>query len=138
MDEFLPSTQMISEKINSATNKLHKVFKNDITEKDSAVKVYRWKDRNGNWSYSDKPKVATESEEVLYNPKNIVVLPTFKVSPIDSPNSKLEEKHANTSPNTVNSSQNRVLELYKNANNVQKIMDGRQEKLSKAIQSSTK
>jgi hypothetical protein len=77
IDDFVPNTQIISEKINLATNKINAVFKKPISKNDSTIKVYRWKDSNGNWSYSDKPKASIESEEMLFDQENIVVLPAF-------------------------------------------------------------
>ncbi|MDX2368912.1 MAG: hypothetical protein QNK36_10985 [Colwellia sp.] len=136
-DVLLPNIQVISEKINDVTKKIHKVFNNGIPEKNSTVKVYRSKDSNGNWSYSDKPNVATESEAVSFDPKGIVVLPAFDVSSVDLSHSTTTEKHDNAIPNTVITTPSKVLELYKDVNNVQKLMDARQQKLSKAIKEST-
>jgi hypothetical protein len=138
VDEFLPDTQIIADKINTVTNKLHKVFENDTTEEDSTVKVYRWKDSNGNWNYSDKSEASTNSEEVVYDTKDIVVLPAFKPSTIESTNSNTERQSTNAAPTTLITSPNKALKLYKDANNVQKLMDGRQDKLSKIIENSTK
>lgn len=133
LDGFLPDTQVINEKINLVTKKVHKIFDNNKAEINNKVKVYRWKDSNGNWSYSDNPDASMENEEMLFDPKNIVVLPAFDVPTVNSSDTNSKEKHDNVSPNTLMTSPRKVLELYKDANNVQQLMDDRQKKVSKAI-----
>jgi len=137
LDVFFPNAQVINEKINLATNKLQQVFEKYAPEKENNVKVYRWKDSNGHWSYSDKPQAPFESEEILFDPKDIIVLPAFDAPTIDSSNSNSKEKHNDVSPNSVITTPSKVLDLYKNANNVQKLTDARQQKISKAIKDST-
>jgi hypothetical protein len=137
VDGFLPNAQIIDEKINSATSKLQQIFVKDAPEKENNVKVYRWKDSNGHWSYSDKPQASFESEEMLFDPKDIIVLPAFDVSTIDSSKSNSKEKHNDTSPISISTTPNKVLDLYKDANNVQKLMDARQQKVSQAIKDNT-
>jgi hypothetical protein len=130
-DSFIPNTEKISEAINFSSNKLQQIFKNDLPENNSTNKVYRWKDSNGQWNYSDKAKAPIESDEVIFDPKDIIVLPAFDVPSVDSSNSK--EKHDRTPSKTFISSPSKVLELYQDANNVQKLMDSRQKNMSKAI-----
>lgn len=137
LDGFLPNTQIINEKIYLVTNKAHEIFKNSKPETDNKVKVYRWKDSNGNWSYSDTPKASIKNEEIQFDQKNIVVLPAFDVSTVNSSNNNSKEKHGNVSSDTLMTSPSKVLELYKDANNVQKLMDERQQKVSKAIKDSS-
>lgn len=135
VDSFIPNTQIINEAINLARNKLHQVLENDIPETDGTVKIYRWKDSYGHWHYSDKAKASIESEEVIFDPKDIIVLPAFDVPSVDLSHSK--EKHDNADPNTLISSPSKVLGLYQDANNVQKLMDARQDNISKAIKDSS-
>jgi hypothetical protein len=140
-NEFKPNTQAITEKINTITSKLKKVFESDIAKKDGAVKVYRWKDSKGNWNYSDTDN-ATNSEEVLYDPKDIIVLPALKPPSPDLTNltdSTTHKKNTNAdpAPETLIPSPNKVLELYKDAKNVQSLIDSRQDKLSQAIKDSS-
>lgn len=133
LDGLLPTTQVINEKLNLVTNKVHDIFESNKTEIDNKVKVYRWKDSNGNWSYSDKPKESMKNEEMQFDPNNIVVLPAFNVPTVNSSGSNSKEKHDSVSTNTLMTSPNKVLELYKDAKNVQKLMDERQQKVSKTI-----
>mgnify|MGYP006086228823 CR=1 FL=1 len=137
VDDFLPNTLAMDKHIKSAKNKLSMIYDNFNVKNDSQVKIYRWKDSNGNWSYSDEPIASIESEEVVFDPKDIVVLPALDVATNDLSNSTLIEKHDNVSPNPLTTTPSKVLELYKNANNVQKLMDERQQKISKAIKDNT-
>lgn len=136
VDGFLPNAQVIDKKINSATSKFQQVFEKFAPEKENNVKVYRWKDSNGHWSYSDKPQAPFESEEILFDPKDIIVLPAFDAATIDSSKPNSKEKHDDVSPNSVITTPSKVLDLYKDANNVQKLMDARQQKVSRAIKDS--
>jgi hypothetical protein len=136
VDDFVSNTQIISEKINLATNKLNAVFEKPISKNDGTIKVYRWKDSNGHWSYSDKPKASIESEEILFDQKNSVVLPVFSLPTVDTLNSNPKEKFDSSAPNTSLNTTSKVLELYKEAKNVQKLMDARQKNVSEAIKES--
>lgn len=135
VNSFIPNTQRMDEVINLARQKLHQLFESDLSEKEGAIKVYRWKDSNGHWNYSDNPKASTKSEEVIFDPKDIQVLPTFNASSADLSNSK--KKYDNSEQKTLSTSPSKVLELYQDANNVQKLMDARQDKISKAIKEKT-
>lgn len=135
VNSFIPNTQRMDEAINLARKKLHQLFESDLSENEGAIKVYRWKDSNGHWNYSDNPKVSTKNEEVFFNPKDILVLPTFNTPSVDLSNSK--EKYDNTEPKALGTSPSKVLELYQDVNNVQKLMDARQDNISKAIKENT-
>ncbi len=143
IDDVLPKTLMIDKEIKSITDKLSIAYENITTNKDSLteqsneVKIYRWKDSNGNWVYSDKLKNSVESEEVLLDPNDVIVLPAFEVSTNNSPNSYSPQKGNKASPSSLTAPPSKVLNLYKDANNVQKLMDERQHNISKAIKDST-
>lgn len=134
VNNLLPTTQVIKAKIDLAGNEIQQLLNSASPEKESNVKVYRWKDSNGNWSYSDKPNASTSSEAVFFDAKDIVVLPTIKTPDVDLPN--IDEKPDNGAPKTLMTTPTKVLELYKDANNVQKLMDAREDKLSDAIKNS--
>lgn len=136
LDNLLPSTLGIEQKVKVTTSQL-KIFYDSITSEESEnVKVYRWKDANGNWSYSDKPSTTIDNEELSLNPDDVLVFPV-----LDSSNNNSEpwsdEKNTDIFPSPTFISPSKVLELYKDANNVQKLMDDRQQKLSKAIKESS-
>ena len=135
IEDFLLNTQAINEKVNLVTNQLHEVFKSNIPEKNTTVKVYRWKDSNGNWSYSDKSKAPNESTELLFDQNNIVVLPAFDTTTTNSSNPI--KNHGNTASKDLITKPNKVVELYKDVNNVQGLMDTRQDTIAEAIKKNT-
>ena len=136
VDDFFPNTLVMEKYIKSIKNKISMLYENFNVKNDGQVKIYRWKDSNGNWRYSDKP-IAIESEEVVFDPKDIVVLPALDVATNDLSKPALIEKQDNVSKNPLTTTPSKVLELYKNANNVQKLMDERQQNISKAIKDNT-
>lgn len=133
LDDLLPNTQIINEKIDIVTKKVSEVFDNNQAEIDNKVKVYRWKDSNGNWSYSDKPDASMKNEEIQFDPENIIKLPSIDVPSVNLSNTNSKVKQGSESSNTLLTSPSKVVELYKDANNVQTLMDARQKKLSKVI-----
>ena len=148
IDDLLPEPLLLEQEIESIADKLEVTYENissslnSHTEKEAEVKVYRWKDNNGNWSYSDKPRASAESEEIFIDPNDVVVLPAFKASSNDSSmlnSSKVNSsrKDEKTSPLPLTTPPTKVLDLYKDANNVQKLMNERQQNISKAIKDKT-
>ena len=141
-NDILPKTSMIDQKLKSVADKVVAVYEDiSILEKSQkeAPKIYRWKDSNGNWSYSDNPKSSANSEEVLLNPNDIVVLPSFETTSnnVSNTNANSLEKANPSVPNHQISTPSKVLNLYKDAKNVQKLMDNREKKISKAIDDTT-
>ena len=134
LDDLSFNTHEIENTVKSLTSKLSVVHDNYTKEDDSQLKIYRWKDSKGNWSYSDNPESEMQSEEVFLDPKAIIVLPSLELSTNDLPNSI--KKHDTVSSSTESNAPSKVLSIYKGANNVQKIMDERQQTISKAIKDS--
>lgn len=137
IDAFSPGTIDIKEKVNLVTGKLNNVYKNITSQESDDIKVYRWKDADGNWSYSDKPNEMSNSQELILNPDDVMVLPSFDASTINQPESKTDKSKVKASPSNESNSPSKVLDVFKEANNVQKIMDDRQQTLSKAIEESS-
>lgn len=135
VDKLLPNTPAIEKNISAITSKIKTISLSTDIEDSSHVNVYRWQDVNGNWSYSDKPNAAFDSEKLSLNPDEILVLPSFEPPKNDVAKPISDEKRS-LSPKT--SPPSKVMELYKNANNVQKIMDGREQQISKAINESSR
>ena len=144
VDDFLPNTLILDREIESIATTFKATYENLMAsggnqiDQESEVKVYRWKDSNGNWSYSDKPRAFADSEEIFLDPNDVVVLPAFNASLVDSPKVKPSTKNGDLSPNSSPTSPSKVLDLYKDANNVQKLMDERQQNISKAIKDGTR
>jgi len=134
LDDLSFKTHEIENTVKSLTNKFSVAYDNYTKEDDSQLKIYRWKDNNGNWSYSDNPESAAHSEEVFLDPKAIVVLPAVELSTNTLPNSI--KKHDKATPSTESNVPSKVLSIYKDANNVQNIMNDRQQTISKAIKDS--
>ncbi len=133
MKSFIPDTQVISEKIDTLSFELNELFKND-ENKNSTVEVYRWRDSNGNWSYSDKPQTSSESEKVSFDSKNITVLPKVEVPSNNSPAYIIKDKGA--SSNTLIATPSKVIKLYEDANNIQNLMDTRQQSIAQSLEKS--
>jgi len=137
VNDLLPNTSMIDGKIKSFTGKILLAYEsfrsaeNNKIELGNEVKIYRWKDSNGNWSYSDKPNASVESKQVFLDPKDIVVLPAFEVPTNDD----LLQKNNKALPSSLPTSPSKILDVYKDANNVQKLMDDREQNINKAINS---
>lgn len=136
LDAFLPDTLKIADKVNLVTDKFNNVYKNITSQESDDIKVYRWKDADGNWSYSDNPNEMSNSQELTLNPDDVMVMPSFDASTINPPESKTNKSKVKASPSNEANSPSKVLDVFKEANNVQKIMDDRQNKLSKAIKDS--
>jgi hypothetical protein len=64
------------------------------------------------------------------------VLTAFNQPTVDTLNSNPKEKFDSSAPNTSFNTTSKVLELYKEAKNVQKLMDARQNNVSEAIKES--
>lgn len=141
--DFLPNTFIFDKEIESIADKFKVTYESFTASESnqvgqgSEVKVYRWKDSKGNWSYSDKPRESADSEEVFFDPKDIVVLPEFKATLNDFSKPAPPIKKEKTLPSSLTTSPSKVLDLYKDANNVQKLMDGREQSISEAIKDST-
>ena len=133
IESFTPNTQEIGDKINVLSYKLNEIF-NHVENKNSTVEVYRWKDSNGNWSYSDKPQISGDSEKVSFNAKDVTVLPATKVSSINS--STPTKKGDGTTSNTLIVTPSKVTKLYEDANNIQNLMDARQANIAKSLKKS--
>lgn len=143
-DDVIPKKLMIDKEIEFIADKFLASFENFTTKEDSQVeqgsevKIYRWKDTNGNWSYSDKPRSSADSEEVFLDPNDVVVLPAFKASSSDLSTSKSSIQDNKLPPSHSNTTPSKILDLYKDANNVQKLMDERQQNISNEIENSTR
>jgi hypothetical protein len=137
LDDFTSKKVTVDQKINSIVETLVEAYEGfteeqtSQTEQEDQVKIYRWKDSKGHWSYSDKPKLSAESEQVFLEPNNIVVLPPLKASPNKMLVSPVKKDKFLPSPLTISPS--KVLDLYKDAHSVQKLADDREKNISQAI-----
>ncbi len=70
------------------------------------------------------------------DPNNIIVLPAVETFSDDLSNPSLKSEPDSLLPKSQAILPSKVLELYKDANNVQKLMDNRQKNISKVIKES--
>ena len=101
--------------------------------KGDTVQVYRWKDTEGNWQYSDTPPSNINAEQVLVNTNlNRDLVPEFNASPKVEKTSGggkafLIRNGGTPSPTTV--SPNNVGQLVEDAKNVQNLVNDRAKQL---------
>ena len=138
--EITLSSVTINEAIDAFVDNALTTYK-DITnqnelkiEQNDDVKIYRWKDSKGHWNYSDKPRLSAESEQVLIEPSNIITLPPIKAIATESLEPRKKDNKPLPSPLTISPA--KVLDLYKDAKNVQKVADERQTHINKTINGS--
>jgi len=105
----------------------------NVANEQEKTKVYRWKDSQGNWSYSDEPISSDSLEEVSLNPDDIMVMPAF-VSPETEHKPLTTGKNKAPAASLLPVSPQKALDLYEDANNVQQLMDNRAETLQKALE----
>ncbi len=133
VDNLNSNSVLIEQELSAITSQIKAIYKGFTAENTSEVKVYRWKDAEGTWHYSDKSSAAKKSEEIILNSEDILVLPAYKPSKNPTKPSLIKGNEDITShPSTT--SPNKVTELFKDASNVQKLMDERQQKLSEQIE----
>ena len=138
INDLLPDKIIIADKIEPISEQLSAVYQRitaSTNHQSDDVKIYRWQDKNGHWGYSDQPNSSTENEEVRFYPDDVIVLPALSSSENNLSGSKKTEhtiQETSLTPST-----NKVLELYKDANNVQNLINERQQNLSEAIKNNT-
>lgn len=138
INDLLSDKIIIADKIEPIREQFSALYQRIIVStnhQSDDVKIYRWQDKNGHWSYSDHPSSLTENEEVQLDPDDVIVLPALTSPEHNSSSSKNTEhtvQEASLTPST-----NKVLELYKDANNVQKLINERQQNLSDTIKNNT-
>jgi len=137
--DFASNTQPIYDKLKSMWREVLTHVDDIVDEGDSLLneqektKVYRWKDSQGNWSYSDEPISSDSLEEVSLNPDDITVMPAF-VSPKTESKALTTGKNQAPAASLLPVSPQNALDLYEDANNVQQLMDNRAKTLQKALE----
>ncbi|MBE0366544.1 MULTISPECIES: DUF4124 domain-containing protein [Pseudoalteromonas] len=93
--------------------------------------IYKWRDENGNWIYSDKPNPKGDSLHHTLDPSRVTIMAAEDTAILDK---LASEKSANESQHGVPSALNpaAVNKLMKDAKNVQKLMDDRTKQLDDA------
>lgn len=143
IDDFIPNTQGISKSITSLLNSAKNTPTNNTTETSNTQAisdsgVYRWKDANGQWQFSDTPPEGTQAEAMHVSGNLNSDLAEEYVPP------KEEEEDntviSTTDPTAGNSllpaslSPDKISTLMKDTQNIQKIMDDRTSQIEKQLQ----
>ncbi len=140
LDDFIPnSTEIISDTttlLNNAKNlsgMADSATENSDTPKNSSG-IYRWKDKNGQWQFSDTPPENQEAESItvtghLNSDLAEKVVPTTSVS---TETSATSDSGKTLLPTTI--SPDKVKKLIEDANNVQQLMDDRQSQIDQYTQ----
>ncbi|MGS2718194.1 DUF4124 domain-containing protein [Eionea flava] len=145
IDEFLPDTSEISTLAqtlldefdniyNEASTILAETENSDIqqsVEPANDSKIYRWKDNNGNWQFSDTPPSNQTAEAIQVSGdlnKDLSVTYTAPEKEIVSDDIPASAQPSSVLPMTV--SPDKVSKLIEDANNIQKLMDDRADTLN--------
>lgn len=125
--DFIPDTSSLKEAIPDQI----------IGGNDGNVAVYKWKDSEGNWQFSDKPPTNTNAQQVLVDTNlNRDLAPTAPVKSLTSSNSNKTGKAILIKDSSINSgvlSPGNAATLINDAKNVQNIVDERQKQLEAAM-----
>jgi hypothetical protein len=140
LGDLLPQTSSLDHQIDTLNDKFSKLYdklsKTDNHHQSELIKIYRWQDGQGNWSYSDSPTNVSESEEVFINPNDMIVLPDLTETHVNSVKALNTDKK--TSEPLLTRPINKILTLYEDTNNVQALMDAREQQISQAIHDNKK
>jgi len=137
VNNFIPNTETISLDAKALFNDIlsNKALSNKIFSEGNhnSGDVYRWKDKNGQWQYSDTPPENQAAENISVNGNlnsDLAKNPSKNKAPKSTTNeTTLESNTEKTSllPSTLAPDQ--VSKLIKDTNNVQKLIDDRHSQL---------
>jgi len=136
IDELIPDTSSIKRSISDAMPD-QVVGGTDGSFLDDKVSVYKWKDAEGNWQFSDKPPAGIDAKQVLVGTdvnRDLAPLPPptrTPASPAPQSGKAMLIKDGGFSPTTISS--DKVSKLVDDANGVQELMDNRKKELDSAI-----
>lgn len=136
LDDFTPDTSTIKRSISDAMPD-QVVGGSDSNFFEDKVSVYKWKDAEGNWQFSDKPPTGIEAKQVLVGTdvnRDLAPLPPPTRTPSSESSSSGKAvliKDSGFSPTTV--SPDKISKLVDDANGVQELVDKRQQQLEEAL-----
>ena len=133
LDQILPQVSLSSVK-QTVTDALPEQV---IGGQDDQVTVYKWRDSEGNWQFSDTPPDGATAEQVLVDTNvNRDLVPELRESPIttttDSGGKAIFIKDSSL-PTPTTLAPDKLTKLIEDANNVQQLMDNRQQQLDEAL-----
>lgn len=133
LNDLIPSKESISDT-------LGQVVPDQVVGGDGGkVSVYRWKDKEGNWQFSDTPPDNLVVEQILVSTDLNRDLAPAELELEDEPEAKPKSGKAvligdgpSLSPTTI--SPDKIGKLIDDANNVQNLMNDRQKQIDSALQ----
>ena len=133
LDDFAPDTRSIKRSINDALPE--QVVGGGLSD---SVSVYKWKDAEGNWQYSDKPPEGGTAQQVLVGTdvnRDLAPVPLPSSNRTAQPQQKgkaiLIKDSGGFSPTTI--SPEKIPTLINDAKDVQALMNNRQQQLDEAL-----
>jgi len=137
MDDLTPNISSIKRSVSDAIPD-QLVGGSDGNFLDEKVSVYKWRDAEGNWQFSDTPPKNINAQQILVGTdvnRDLAPLPPSPSTPAEQPkNGKaLLIKDSGFSPTTI--SPDKVSKLVDDAKGVQGLMDDRQKQLDTALDS---
>ncbi|MFT6387778.1 MAG: hypothetical protein ACJAUP_001150 [Cellvibrionaceae bacterium] len=135
VDDLIPDTSLIKRSVSDAMSDQF-VGGSDGNFLDEKVSVYKWKDADGNWQFSDTPPENVIAQQILVGTnvnRDLAPLPASPLAPREQPENRktIPIKDGGFSPTTI--APNKVSKLVGDAKGVQKLVDDRQKKLDAAL-----
>ena len=127
INKFIPNTNFTNQAKTFSKNLINKT--KSIVGVENSTTIYKWKDEQGVWHYSDKPLSKTPGENIskatVWNvPNNLTVIPVEKpFIPLKNINNPTNTDKNNSDHNIPVSS--KVSTLINDAKGIQKLMDQR-------------
>jgi hypothetical protein len=135
-DDFIPDTSAITSDVKTLLNKAKNASPTNDSAKENAQNdsgIYRWKDASGQWQYSDTAPVHQQAEAIHVSGNlNSDLVEKFTPPAPESTATPSADNGNSILPATL--SPDKISTLIKDANNVQKLMDGRGDQLEKQLQ----
>ncbi len=131
LDDFVPDTSSIKQTLDDA------IPNQIIGGSNENVTVYKWKDNEGNWQFSDTPPQGLNAEQVLVSTDvNRDLAPPPPTNPTITKEKKGKAfliKDSGTSPTTL--SPDKISTLIDDAKNVQNLVDEHKRQLDSGLPS---
>ncbi len=128
--DFIPNTDGISADAKALLNKVS----SENTSTNKSGDVYRWKDKNGQWRYSDTPPDNQTAENISVSGNLNSDLAEKAPKPtVSTQTEETETSKKATSILPATLSQDQVSKLIEDTNNVQQLIDDRQSQLEQRL-----
>ena len=132
LDDFIPDARSIKNTLDDAMPE--QIIGGGESE---SVAVYKWRDSNGTWQYSDRPPKGLEAEQIFVSSNanrdlSPAPLPTIDPEPAENKNGRaVFIKDSSLSPTTI--APDKIATLIEDAKNIQNLVDERQKILDASL-----